>query len=366
MTEVVFVSPRFTGPRFDEHTLPVDVARDLAAYEDLVLALAKHLYLKANPDRQRTPRGFADNFRLDIQRIDAGSTRPILALVLAGTLSFQGGSPDYFEQARDLVAECIAAPEDALPVAFPKDLLSHFNRLGRSLREGEAMELMRPAQRGTAILTPGKRKSLVLAADKIYQKEVTITGLVTGIDWNKDTFKVRLTDGKQIEVPLDKDYQDNVRALGGKERHQAILTGVVAYDAWDIPKKMISVDSLEFIKNHAITSRLDELAQLQEGWFEDAGKALNTERLSALADRLADYPESIALPLVFPTQTGNLLLEWQAPGDPSLDIDLNSMQAWFHAFDAADQDIEENFDLSNATGWQSLFAFLERHIPETA
>ena len=40
-----FLKPRFTGARFDEHTLPVDVARDLAAYEELVIELAKHLWL---------------------------------------------------------------------------------------------------------------------------------------------------------------------------------------------------------------------------------------------------------------------------------------------------------------------------------
>lgn len=78
-----FAQPRFTGTRFDEHTLPVDVARDLAAYESLIVDLAKHLYLTNHPERQRVPKGFAANFRLDIDRIDPGSAMPNLVVVLS-------------------------------------------------------------------------------------------------------------------------------------------------------------------------------------------------------------------------------------------------------------------------------------------
>jgi hypothetical protein len=38
-----FLHPRFDDARFAEHTLPLEVARDLAAYETLVVALLKRL-----------------------------------------------------------------------------------------------------------------------------------------------------------------------------------------------------------------------------------------------------------------------------------------------------------------------------------
>ena len=72
------------------------------------------------------------------------------------------------------------------------------------------------------------------------------------------------------------------------------------------------------------------------------------------------------LPRAFPTQEGNLLLEWPDASDPSLDINLSTMQASFHAFGPDDHDIEEDFDLKTPDGWKTLFAFLERHIPEAA
>ena len=68
-----FIQPRFDGARFAEHTLPVDVARDLAAYETLIVELAKHIYLREHTERERVPRGFASDFHLHIEKIDPGS-----------------------------------------------------------------------------------------------------------------------------------------------------------------------------------------------------------------------------------------------------------------------------------------------------
>lgn len=357
-----FSQPRFTGTRFDEHTLPVDVARDLAAYESLIVDLAKHLYLEDHTDRQRVPKGFASNFRLDIERIDEGSAKPMLVLVLSGALALVGGERDYFERARDLVAECIAAPESALPENFPKELLAHFNQMGRSLREGEALEL--PCQRtGIAVLTPEKRKKLVLAADQVYEKEVDLLGSIAEVDFEKFSFRLRLADGGQVNVVMPDSFHNKAREYGGKPRHQVALKGVAAYDSWDRLQKLVSVESLDVVKNYAIATRMDELAQIQPGWFEGQGVAPDADKLAIVADKLvADYPERLMLPSIVPTQDGNLLLEWAADGAPSLDIHLDNLQASFHAFATNGDDIERDFDLETAEDWHALFGFLNHSI----
>lgn len=168
--KIEFLKPRFTGPRFDMHTLPVDVARDLAAYEELVIELAKHLWLTDHPSRERVSKGFEKGFSLHLEgMIEDGSAKPLLAWVTSGALALAGANASYFEQARDLVAECVSASANNLPLPdkFPKNLLDYFNVFGRSLRDGEAVDLPRPSA-PAAVLNPERRKALVLAARKVY------------------------------------------------------------------------------------------------------------------------------------------------------------------------------------------------------
>lgn len=360
--KVDFSQPKFTGARFDEHTLPVDVARDLAAYERLIVELAKNLYLQEHPRRQRVPKGFEAGFRLDIERIDEGSAKPMLALVMTGALALQGGERDYFERARDLVAECIAAPVTGLPQAFPKELLGYFNQLGRSLREDEALEL--PLQSGHAArLTQDKRKQLVLAADQVYEREISLNGYIEEVDFARSSFRLKPGDSSPaVVIPMMDSFHNTARTYGGRERHQIRVVGVGAYDSYERLQKIISIESLEVTKNYVISARFDEISQLENGWFEGSGLAPDAERLSDVAGKLiADYPDKLPIPLIVPRQDGNLLLEWKFEGDPSLDIDLTNLQASYHAFGANDEDVERDFNLDTA-GWQSLFAFLNDNI----
>lgn len=363
-----FAKPRFTGARFDEHTLPVEVAQDLVAYETLIVELAKHLYLQDNPNRQRVPKGFATDFHLDIVRIEEGSTQLALATIAlssalsAGTADLVGGEQIYFEKARELISECVAAPENALPANFPKELLVHFNRLGRSLRSDETLELPR-SNAASATLTQDKRKQLVLAAEQVYEREVTLVGAIVEVDAEKASFRLRLRDGGSTVVPMPDSFLNNARLHLGRPRDLVIVSGVAAYDSWEHLQKVITVESFEVVKNYEMALRFDDLSQLKDGWFEGMGYALNQEKLSLVAEKLVGaYPDRLLLPAIFPTQEGNLLLEWDAVGVPSLDIQLDSLRSSYHAFDADGGDVERDFDLANDKEWGEMYSFLGENI----
>ena len=77
---------------------------ELAAYRDLVLAVAKALFQGRNPQRQRLPKGFEGGFRLVLDRVEPGSAVPNVCRVVDEALSlFPGlvGVPDLFDEARD-------------------------------------------------------------------------------------------------------------------------------------------------------------------------------------------------------------------------------------------------------------------------
>ena len=358
-----FIEPLFEGRRFDEHTLPVDVARDLAAYETLVVELAKHLYLADHPERQRVPRGFSSDFQLHLGKIEEGSTKPMLSVVVAGVLSLSGGGSTYFERARDLITECIAAPAKQLPPAFPKDLLSHFNQFGRSLRDDETLSLPRASGHDSALLTPSRRKQLVLAADSVYEREVELLGSIGEADWEKSTFRLRMNDGSQCSVPMPPSFHASAREFGGRARHQVAVKGVATYDSWERLQKVVSVESLEIQRNAELSARFDELLALADGWHDGQGKAPDKAKLVLVSTQMVQhYLEALPLPVIVPTQQGNLLLEWAASDDPSVDIHFESMNAQFHSFGDGVAEIDREFLLASDTDWANFFAFLKSTI----
>jgi hypothetical protein len=67
----VFLKPRLVGQRFDEHTLPLELLKDFAALEEMLIEVAKRDYLRAHPARARTPRGFTKGIELHLTEVEA-------------------------------------------------------------------------------------------------------------------------------------------------------------------------------------------------------------------------------------------------------------------------------------------------------
>lgn len=359
-----FLQPRFDGARFAEHTLPLEVARDLAAYETLVVELAKHLYIHEHPERQRVPKGFAAHFHLHLERVDDGSAKPLLSVVTAGELAIGAGANIYFERARDLISECVAAPDGQLPAAFPRALLALFNQVGRSLRADERMELPN-AGGATAVLTPERRKHLVLAAAKVYEREIELSGTIGEADWEKSTFRLRLADGSYAVIPMPESFHAQAREFGGRSRYQVSVKGIGTFDSWDKLQKVISVESLEIQPDYQLSARFDALLALADGWLDGKGIAPDKTKLTEIAEKMVGhYPEQLPLPAIVPTPEGNLLLEWDAPGDPSVDLHLNSMQAAFHAIQPDETETEHEIPLTTEASWSEFFSFLSERLQQ--
>ena len=371
MPPPVFAAPQFVGERFESHTLPVSVASDLLAYQSLLIDVAKHLYLQEHPERQRVPKGFAD-VHLDISSLEAGSVKIVLRLVSAAAIAagaqlplpdVAGAEIRYFCEARDVIAECVAG---ALPEKLPKRMLVHFNRIGRSLKDGEAMLFDVSTNGAVAKLTPERRRQLVLAAGgQSYEKEIELSGYISEADWDKSTIRLHLDDDSSVVVPITKEFHDEVRASWGKRRNRVFIRGVALYDSMERLQKFLELEPIDVARNYDVSAIFDEMEQLQDGWFNGEGKAPDKSRLQQFSALMAaHFPEDLPLPVAVPTPEGNLLLEWQGRGSPSVDVDLATMQAYFHAFDGNGGDIERDFTLSEAREAEAFFAFLSAHIQE--
>ena len=360
-----FAKPRVTGPRFDEHTLPVEVAADLAAYKDLIVELAKHLYLEDHPERKRAPKGFEEGFALHLAQVEGGSASPVLAVVAAAGLALQGAS-SYYESARDLVGDCVASKvaEAGLPPRFPKKLLAYFNVFGRSLRDGEAVELPR-AGGAVAELTPARRKALVLDVQRVYSKDVEESGVVAEIDFDGKTFELRRDDGSSVCVPMPDNFAEDVRRAGGRERTMVQVSGVGVFDAHDRLQKLAETQHLEIFPNQALVAQVEALALLQDGWCDGDGIAPDKEQLEWAAGKLAEgFPENLPFPLVAPTPEGGLFLEWiAAEWRVSCEVLLPTHSAELQAVNTVSGAVEDaEVNLDTPQDWHALFTFARRFV----
>jgi hypothetical protein len=366
--KIEFLKPRFAGPRFDQHTLPVEVARDLAAYEELVVEVAKHLYIQAHEGRQRVPKGFEKEFSLHLERLDGGSAMPLLSWVAAaGLLLPGGGHGPFFEQARDVIAECVraAADDQLLPAAFPKHLLDYFNTLGRSLRDDESVDLARDAAPARAVLTPERRKKLVLAAQKTYLREVERAGLIDEVDWAKQTFRLRLDDGSTVIAPFSPANETLVRQAAGVARTRVTLRGVGVFDASDELQKVSATEHLEISQNHALSVQFEALANVKDGWMEGVGKAPAQADTEWLANQLLiSFPADIPFPFTCLTPDGGVFLEWTLGAwIVSAEIPFPDRRCELQATNTnTGETIDEERALNNAADFAAVYAFARRFV----
>lgn len=363
-----FLKPRFDGPRFELHTLPVEVARDLAAYEELVIEVAKHLYIRSHEGRQRVPKGFEKEFSLHLERVGEGSAKPLLSwVVAAGLLPPGGGHASYFEEARDVIAECIrAAAEDRpLPAAFPRELLEYFNVVGRSLREGESVDLAPEDAPNRAVLTPERRKKLVLAVQKTYLREVEFSGQIGEVDWSKQTFRIRLEGGLAATAPFHPGIETLVRQAVETARTWVTLRGVGVFDAYDKLQRVSATDHLEISPNHALGVQFEALARLKDGWMEGGGKALAPADLEWLADQFTvSFPADLAFPFVCATPTGGVFLEWSASDwIVSAEFPLPERRCELQATNTrTSETIDEDLLLGEPSDFSAVYQFVQRLI----
>jgi hypothetical protein len=104
MDELLF-KPKLCGARFANHAIPLEVLKDFAALEEMLIEVAKREYLEQFPSRHRAPRGFIRGAELRLAAIEEGSA--VISLVLASVSVMSVSEIRFLNQAQDRIVRAI-------------------------------------------------------------------------------------------------------------------------------------------------------------------------------------------------------------------------------------------------------------------
>ena len=364
-----FVRVRFAGGRFDSHTIPFDVLPDLAAYRDLVVEVAKHLFRVRNSDRRRVPKGFEESFQLGLSQIIQGNSATALAQRLE-TLEDQPtdfaqtgfGFPRYgeFEEARDLLDRVIAAVNDsmALPKDFPRELVGKFNRFGQSLRAGEHAEIshgrMTPVRYDSET-----RKRIVLSANATYENSLDQRFTLTGGEIS--TCIVHLVDEDGTRFDLRVDNEEECDKAITRRRHQVRIVGTGLFDRQDRLTKIMNYKELIHTDDEPqqpVEDRLGEIARTPAGWYSGQNPAPDTKAIDRMRElvTLITIEAGVPVPYIYPLPDGSITGEWtRGDWEISATVTLPNLAIELHALNV---ETNQEFDTEiNELDEQTLSAF---------
>lgn len=355
-----YLRPKLTGRRFESHAIPLEILRDFAALEEMVVEVAKWKFIQAHPGRQRCPRRFTDGITLTLTSVEDGSAIAVIALMV-GTF-FSEKNRVYYEQAREAIVGAIsAAAENKSALDFlPERSLAYFDRFGRSLRDNEAIEFPSPnSDAPIARLTKEVRRKLLLASSEVNEltEEIKIRGAIHEADQRNMTFQITLADGTPIQGPIASQHVDNIMEAfqGFRQGTKVFLQGVGRFNRMERLQGIASVEHITLLDPQDITARFEELKTLKDGWMDGRGLAPASDGLDWLADQIENqYSEKLPLPYIYPVAEGGVQLEWSLkPHEVSLEIDFNQKSGEWHALNL-DTDNEEwqSLDLREEAAWR--------------
>lgn len=358
-----FLKPRLTGARFDGGVIPLEILADFAVLAEMMVKVAKWKYREDHPLRKRVSRGFTDGIALKLAGVEGGSAKPVILLVAAATNTLLPAfAQAYFEDAREAIIGAIAAAEGGQTITkyLPPKLLGYFERFGRNLADGEAIEFMEGRTGGPARLTRETRRTLIRAASADgVTNNVVIYGMISEMDHQTSSFHIRLADGTKVKAPLNRQHFDTVLEAFNNY-HQGMKTRMHASGRLNRANRLQSIEAVEHI--HVldpldVDARLDELKLLKTGWLDGSGDAPSHAGLDWFAAAFnRTFPDDLPLPHLYPTAEGGVRAEWSISGrELSLDVTLTERSGHWHSLDmGTDAEYAETLFLSDAAGWNRV------------
>ena len=371
MASLEILRPRLVGKRFKDGAIPLEFLEDLAHLRKMILEVAKWHFLHHNTERRRVPSKFASAVEIQLTGLERGSAVPVISIAdpqstLAGSLPYER----CFTGAVEIIIETIdATRQGSLPSSngyLPPKYLAHFNKIGRSLREDEFIQLQAPSVKGSTTLDKKTRRQLLQIANvREPSQEITIRGAISEVDQDDMTFDIHPIFGRKVSGTISEHhYETFMEAFNGyREGVRVAIEGVGKYDQQHRLTALQEIAQINILDPLDVPTRLGEFRDMKAGWLDGDGIAPARAGLDWLAESFERwYPDNAPLPFTYPTPSGGVQFEWSTGGQEiSLEVDLRTRQSVWHRLDASTlSDDERELDLEEAASWQWIGAQIVR------
>lgn len=332
------VDIRLDGGRFDTTGMPVSALIELQRIQDLITTVARALWKRNHPKRQRVPRNFASDLDLRLTRVDEGSVVPVLERVDPAP----GLWDDEFGESMTLINRAFVdiVKHLRLPADFPKEAEAVLARFGSTLEKGESAIFLSKTS-SPVRYTPAIRKRFFGdVRQTLVSQSGRRVGRISALDVVEQTFRFEGLDGKRIEGVYEdpSHWEDLSEVLKVPSLHCWVrLEGTYRLRPDSSLHSIADVESLEVFdldEDEPWGQRLLQLADLPENWDED-WEAVSTASLEFAREVLRGIQNrALRLPGVFPTQEGGVQLEWNSQHrrlaisiSPEVDVESRLMVA---------------------------------------
>ena len=317
---------RYVGDRFAKKRLPLDVLPDLSAFRDLVVAVAKSLWLSDHPERQRLPRGFDKSMKFDLIDFTDGSAKPKIQW---NYVSAEEISEDLAAEISGLIDRSMsnithlfdAAGHDRLPNTLPAQQIMALNKFGSNLMAQEKVEFT--GSRGTdgevVYLDTSRRRDIITKVRGVYEQRYTGAGslLTTSIDGGGHII-VDTAEYAKIQIPVPfAIVQSHYGANLGSEVQFDLR---VELDKNDTFKKVLEVLDVSIVNASDAPEFLDDMKQISDlrklstGWLDGNGQEISQLAIQGARSVLDNAAVLAGSCGIFPTSIGGVSFEFVRDG----------------------------------------------------
>lgn len=246
----------FKGSRFNGHALDLLALEEIRQYMTIVEKTTKALW-RARNSGKNLPAHFEERLRFCVRKIGPGSAVvPIeVALTPGHAKNLFGDSTTEAEVATEMALEAYSAleREQPLPTGFPKELLKEYGEFGRSLHEGEEIEIALPAAKGKrqkrVSVSPRTLVRLSQFEEPVGSTTTEITGEVQEADVRRRRFQVWIDGATAVSADFTEAQEELVTSALKEHRSVKLrLRGRVVLSGEGKPVRFTEVDAISLVR----------------------------------------------------------------------------------------------------------------------